>query len=62
MLFNILSAILVWIALFYLFLFIFNRGNITPEDADESDKTAGVAGTIGTLIFMWVMSWQNWWR
>jgi len=62
MLFNILSVVMVYIsscavavAIFYL---VEKR---TTTSSDEQGMLAGLGGIV-TIIFMWVMSWQNWWR
>jgi len=59
MLFNILSCILFLIISVMGFYILFNWSN--PRDS-ETVKVSWITGIIFLIVFMWIMSWQNWWR
>ena len=56
-LFNILSCVMVWVISFTIFGAIWVKGH--------EEKIVGMAFLMATtllIIFMWLMTWQNWWR
>lgn len=63
MMFNITSCILVFLiaAIFFALVHVFLLERFIDDKKMES--TFMKITTWGTLVvFMWVMSWQNWWR
>lgn len=65
MLFNILSVILIWfIASIITSIYVISdasSGNI-DENLTPYTQVSMSIGAVITLVFMWVMTWQNWWR
>ena len=61
MLLNILSVVMVYISSCAVAVAIFYLVEKRTATNNEQGMLSGLAG-IMTVIFMWVMSWQNWWR
>lgn len=61
MLFNILTVVLVYIMFCALGVAAFRLITKKPlKDADN--KTILRSAITLTIVFAWLMSWQNWWR